>query len=228
MVGVKDTFKVCANTSCSAFTNVIATAKYVGPKGAIFLDDVVPAGGFLQEDIDTLGLLFDGGVSGSPPNMYPIDTTAFGRETDLDGNGAVIILLSPAVNRLSGNCNSTRSVILGFFFAGDLHPGSPGSNDGEIFYGLVPDTPANARSRRASCKRDRADVSARVPAHDLVNQHVLVRGEARGGRLARRGAVALRRGARRARARRSGRRRGRRRATDPVHDSEPLNANAYL
>ena len=71
--------------------------------------------------------------------MYPIDTTAFGRETDLDANGAVIILLTPAVNHLSGNCNTTNSVILGFFFPDDLEPGTTGSNGGEIFYGLVPD-----------------------------------------------------------------------------------------
>ena len=100
VVGVKDTFTVCGNTTCTSFKTVIATARYVGPRGAIFLDDVVPAGGFAQEDIDTLGLLFDGGAAGTAPNMYQIDTTAFGQESDIDGNGKVIFLLTDAVNDL--------------------------------------------------------------------------------------------------------------------------------
>ena len=178
VVGVKDTFKVCGNTSCSSFTNVIATARYVGPKGAIFLDDVVPAGGFLQEDIDTLGLLFDGGVSGSTPNMYQIDTTAFGRESDIDANGKVIFLLTDAVNDLSGSC-SDGSIILGFFFGGDLLPRSgsnPGSNESEIFYGLVPNTTGGCSVSKNFVKQQIAPVFIHEFQHMIsYNQHVLVR-----------------------------------------------------
>ena len=178
VVGVKDTFKVCGNTTCSSFTNVIATAKYVGPKGAIFLDDVVPAGGFLQEDIDTLGLLFDGGVSGSAPNMYQIDTTAFGRESDIDGNGKVIFLLTDAVNDLSGTC-SNGSIILGFFFGGDLLPRSgsnPGSNEAEVFYGLVPNSTGGCAVSKNYVKQQIAPVFIHEFQHMIsYNQHVLVR-----------------------------------------------------
>jgi hypothetical protein len=125
-------FQICANPDCSAFATVTAALKHQGTHGLVYEDTTAPANGYTQTDLDNLGSRFD-------DFFYPIDTTAFGRETDLDGNSAVIILLSPAVNRLSGNCNSTQSVILGFFFPDDLIPGSPGSNDGEIFYGLVPD-----------------------------------------------------------------------------------------
>src|SRR5262249_4967804 len=62
-----------------------------------------------------------------------------GRESDIDGNGVVYVLLSPQINKLSGNCNSTNSVILGYFFSIDLEPGQTGSNDAEIFYSIVPD-----------------------------------------------------------------------------------------
>jgi hypothetical protein len=134
-VGDQRTFFVCAETTCASFVQVTATAKHVGPKGAIYLDDAVPAGGLTQADIDTLGMLFDTGS----PNMYSIDTTAFGTESDLDSNDVAIILLTDAVNTLSGNCNSTGSVILGFFFGLDLFPGMQNSNGGEIFYGFVPD-----------------------------------------------------------------------------------------
>ena len=131
-VGGQRSFQVCGDQNCATFVTVTATLKHAGPHGLVYLDDAAPSGGFTQADLDDLGSLFDRFV-------YPIDTLSFGHETDLDGNGAVDILLSPAVNRLSGNCNTTHSVILGFFFPDDLLAGSPGSNDGEIFYGLVPD-----------------------------------------------------------------------------------------
>jgi len=131
-LGSQRSFQVCGDANCETFVTVTATVKHVGPHGLIYLDNAAPANGYSQGDLDRLGSLFDA-------FLYPIDTTAFGRETDLDGNGAAIILLSPAVNRLSGNCNQTHSVIEGFFFPDDLIPGSAGSNSGEIFYAIVPD-----------------------------------------------------------------------------------------
>ncbi|MEZ4412274.1 MAG: hypothetical protein R2910_04725 [Gemmatimonadales bacterium] len=178
VVGVKDTFKVCGNTSCTSFKTVIATAKYVGPKGAIFLDDVVPPNGFTQADIDTLGLLFDGGVAGTAPNMYEIDTTAFGRESDIDGNGKVIFLLTDAVNDLSGTCSS-GGIILGFFYGGDLLPlsvSNPGSNEAEIFYGLVPNSTGSCAVSATYVKQQIAPVFIHEFQHMIsYNQHVLAR-----------------------------------------------------
>ncbi|HEX5004605.1 MAG TPA: hypothetical protein VFV65_04775 [Gemmatimonadales bacterium] len=179
VVGGKDTFSVCSNTSCTAFKTVIATARYVGSKGAIFLDDVVPSGGFSQEDIDTLGVLFDGGAAGAAPNMYQIDTTAFGRESDIDGNQRVIFLLTDVVNDLSGSC-SDGSIILGFFYGGDLLPrnaGNPGSNQGEIFYGLVPKQAGGCAVSVSFVKQHIAPVFIHEFQHMIsFNQHVLVHG----------------------------------------------------
>jgi hypothetical protein len=135
-IGDQRTFEVCATTDCNDFVQSTATAKVVGAKVAIFLDDSVPSGGYLQADLDKVGQLFDS-------QLYPIDTTAFGRETDLDNNGVVVVLLTPRVNALSPDCNSTGSVILGYFFGLDLLPSQTHSNDGEVFYGLVPD-PGNS------------------------------------------------------------------------------------
>ena len=171
VVGSTRTFQVCSSTSCNSFVDVAATAKYVGPKGAIYLDDTVPAGGYTQADIDSVGFLFDN-------HMYPIDTTAFGRESDLDANGVVVVLLTDQVNKLSPSCNSSGSVILGYFYGSDLVPGANGSNNGEVFYGLVPD-PNNS-----ACTVSRTFTS-RVLAPTFIhefqhmisfNQHVRVRG----------------------------------------------------
>jgi len=130
VVGDQRTFKVCGNLQCNSFVSVTATAKHVGPKGAIYLDNTVPAGGFTDPDISYVGNLFDN-------YMYPIDTTAFGRESDLDNNGVVIVLLTDAVNNLSPSCNSTGSIVFGYFFGLDLVT-DPNSNQGEVFYSLVP------------------------------------------------------------------------------------------
>ena len=134
VVGDQRTFKVCGNLNCNSFVSVTATAKHVGPKGAVYLDNAVPTGGFTQSDIDYVGTLFDN-------YMYPIDTTAYGRESDLDNNGVVIVLLTDAVNNLSPSCNQTGAIVFGYFFGLDLIP-DPNSNQGEVFYSLVPD-PAN-------------------------------------------------------------------------------------
>lgn len=171
IVGSQRTFHVCANVSCSSFVDVTATAKRVGPKGAIYLDDSVPTGGYTQAEIDSVGNLFDN-------YLYPLDTTSFGRESDLDNNGVVAVLLTDQVNKLSPDCNTGGSVILGFFYGNDLIPGNTGSNGGEVFYGLVPD-PTNTRCTITHAFA--ANYLAPTFIHEFqhmisYNQHVLLRG----------------------------------------------------
>jgi hypothetical protein len=174
VVGDKRTFKVCATPQCNNFVESSATAKVVGQRVAIFLDDTVPAGGYTQSDLTTVGQLFD-------TQLYPIDTTAFGRESDIDNNGVVVVLLTPRVNQLSPNCNTDASVILGYFFGLDLLPSQANSNDGEIFYGLVPDPNNSACNITKSFATDNL---APVFIHEFQHmisfgQHVLTRqGEA--------------------------------------------------
>ena len=171
VVGHARTFEVCTTADCSGFTNVAATAVYVGEKAAIYLDDEVPAGGYTGPDIDAIGQLFD-------EYLYPIDTTSFGRESDLDNNSVVVALLSDAVNDLSPNCNSDGSVILGYFYGNDLIPGNAHSNAGEIFYSMVP-APDDT-----DCTIDLAFAQEYLGPtfiHEFqhmisFNQHVLVRG----------------------------------------------------
>ena len=171
--GEQRTFKVCSTTNCSAFVDATATAKAVGQRVAIFVDNDAPTGGYTDPELTEVGNLFD-------DYLYPIDTMAFGRESDVDGNGVVIVLLTHRVNALSPNCASTGSVVLGYFFGADLLPQSaanPGSNEAETFYGLVPD-PLNT-----SCDISAEFARSRLPAtfiHEFqhmisFNQHVLLR-----------------------------------------------------
>jgi hypothetical protein len=172
--GEQRTFKVCSSRECTSFIDAAATAKAVGQRVAIFVDNDAPAGGYTDPELIEVGNLFD-------DYLYPIDTVAFGRESDVDANGVVIVLLTHRVNELSPDCASTGSVVLGYFFGADLlaqSAANPGSNQAEIFYGLVPD-PLNT-----SCDISAAFAKSRLPAtfiHEFqhmisFNQHVLVRG----------------------------------------------------
>ena len=169
----KRTFQVCATSACKAFVATTATVVSVGRRVVIYLDDAAPAPGYTTADLDDVRGLFD-------QYLYPIDTTAFGRESDIDANGVVVVLLTQHVNALSPNCNSTHRVILGYFFGADLLPkgsGNPGSNEGEVFYGLVPDL------NNPQCTIDQSFARSHLPAtfiHEFqhmisFNQHVLVR-----------------------------------------------------
>jgi len=151
------------------FDRVGAVARAVGTRGAIFVDTLAPAGGFNTAELDSLVTRFD-------EVIHPRVTATFGAASDLDANGRIIILLTPAVNRLTPPGSS--GFIGGFFYGIDLLPSSTGSNGAEVFYSIVPDPTGiygNARSK--------ASVSSVVPpilAHELqhmvhFNERILVR-----------------------------------------------------
>ena len=99
-------------------------------KRAILYEDRTAEGSLRQEDVTLFAGLFDDPI-------YPVDTENFGYPSDLDGNGRVIILFTPTVNRLSPP--DSDDFIGGFFFGLDLMPNLEHSNAGEVFYVLVPD-----------------------------------------------------------------------------------------
>lgn len=168
--GDRREFLACADLDCASFTTVVAFARYVGDALAIYVDSLTPAGGFTDGELDEVGRLFD-------DQIYRLDTLAFGTPSDIDANGVVIALLTPAVNRLSG-AGCANGIVLGYFSGLDLAPGEPGSNGGEVFVSLVPD-PASA-----SCPVTKRLAFDELPVtfmHELqhmisYNQHVLLRG----------------------------------------------------
>jgi hypothetical protein len=97
---------------------------------------------------------------------------AFGTETDVNGDGMVLVLLTDRVTRLV-ECVAGQYVV-GLFFAVDLFADHVGSNNAEIFYGLVPDE---------QCQVSREEALSALPAvfiHEfqhMINygQHVIQR-----------------------------------------------------
>jgi hypothetical protein len=174
-IGSVRPFRILADTTETTFKTIGAQLAYAGNNVLIYIDTLAPANGFSASQLQAFGTLFD-------QTLYPIDTAAFGPPSDLDQNGRVIMLMSPAVNALtpSKDCAS-QGFVAGFFDEEDLGggPSDPNSNRGEIFYSIVPD-PTGA----SSCAHTAADVDFAVAGtfmHELqhlisFSQHFLVRG----------------------------------------------------
>ena len=163
VVGAKRTFEVCATTTCDSFVQSTATAKVVGQRVAIYLDDAAPAG-YTQTDLDEVGALFD-------THLYPIDTTAFGRESDLDNERRGHRAADPARERAVARLQHTGSVILGFFFGLDLLPSQAALERRRGVLRRWCPTPDMPGCTVAKDVRDRVAarrVHPRVPAHDQL------------------------------------------------------------
>ena len=175
-VGTLRSFKVASSLTANNWATVGARLTYAGANVLIYMDTLAPANGFTAAQLNAFGALFD-------QTLYPIDTAAFGPPTDLDNNGHVIMLMSPTVNADSptAQCN-TSGFVAGFFDSGDFDgPSDVNSNQGEIFYSIVPDP-----TGQYSCAHTVDDVSFDVPGtfmHELqhlinFSQHVVVSGGA--------------------------------------------------
>ena len=170
------TFKVLSNLTSYTLqiTNVPATAVSVGQHIALYVDNNAPANGLTLADFTSLDAVFD-------TLLYPTDTAAFGRESDIDGNGKVIVLMTNVVNQLVGASECTTSgYVGGFFFGADIDPFyATQFNNGEVFYSMIADSGATL-----SCSHSNSQVKRVVPVtfiHEFqhmisYNQHVLQRG----------------------------------------------------
>ena len=170
------TFMVCAKLDCSRFDRVGARVKAVKTKVAIYVDTLAPPGGLDSTAFDSVAALFD-------QRLYAIDTAAFGRESDIDSNTVVLVLMTNTVNKLvTSSACQTGGFVAGFFFGADIDPAfrnDSRSNKGEVFYSIVAD-PAGT----LSCSHSALEVQAFVPVtfiHEFqhmisFNQHVLLRG----------------------------------------------------
>ena len=164
-------FRVLSDFSNNnTFKTDTADLKYTGAHILIYQSKNAPQppNGFTDSDITAFGNTFD-------QDLYTIDVATFGSPTDIDNNGRVIVLMSPIINHLTSASSCTSSgFIAGFFDAIDLLPSQfTNSNDGEIFYALVPDPQATF-----SCAHTIASVGQLTPStfiHEF--QHMISFGQ---------------------------------------------------
>lgn len=110
----------------------------IGAQTIVLADTLNPANGFTDADYVKFAARFD-------TLVYPLDVNTFGAPSDIDKNGKVAVLFTKYVNELTPA--NSESFVGGFFHPRDLFPkaetaelqGCPSSNEGEMFYMLVPD-----------------------------------------------------------------------------------------
>ena len=162
----------------------------------VVADTANPSGGFSREEYRDFGVTFD-------TLVWDVDTRNFGEPEDFDENEKVIIFFTRAVNELSEE--NSNSVVGGFFYGRDLFERTganacAGSNQGELFYMMVPDPAGGGEPQREDeglrGREDGRGARARVPApHQLLASALRERRQRRRGDLAERGSQPHRRGA---------------------------------
>jgi hypothetical protein len=154
------------------FRSIDARLGYTGDNILVYVDTT--STGVTSADLTRIGEIFD-------RTLYPLDVTTFGPPVDIDGNGRVIMLMSPAVNALTtASACASQGYVAGFFDGTDLaDTTSTESNRGEIFYTIVPDPTGSV-----SCAHSVSDFLDQIPSiflHELqhlinFSQKVVLRG----------------------------------------------------
>ncbi|HEY3935204.1 MAG TPA: hypothetical protein VGL65_11385 [Gemmatimonadales bacterium] len=175
-LGSTRTFRVLSNFDANTFSTATAQLAYIGSNIYLYIDVNAPANGFTPAQLSAFGQLFD-------QTLYDIDVNAFGQPSDVDANGHIIMLMSPLVNAdTPASTCATEGFVAGFFDSEDFDgPGDPNSNQGEVFYSVVPDP-----NSTFSCAHTVSDVGSTLPAtflHELqhlinYSQHVVVNNQA--------------------------------------------------
>jgi hypothetical protein len=126
-----------SSSICSGAINHGLRVEAIGTTSIVLSDTLNPAGGFTNADYQRFAARFD-------TLVYPLDVGAFGAPSDFDNNGKVAILFTRSVNEM---VDSTSGYFVGGFFnPRDLFPkvgqttaeNCAGSNEGEMFYMVVP------------------------------------------------------------------------------------------
>lgn len=177
---------------CSDTSRVVdGVVRAVGSNVVLVEDVDAPDPSFPEETWATLRDEFDEVV-------FPTDSLYFGGPADIDGNGRIVVLVTPEVNRLTPRSATGR--IGGFFLPLDLTdsgdpegdglqgPGGevcPASNEGELLYLAAPDPEGRFGSplREDQALRNARSVVAHELEHLLSAEQRLVFGDADFGEL---------------------------------------------
>lgn len=164
-----------STTDPEDFSRVTAELKYESEHTLLYLDAATDHSCITDSEAEALGLTFE-------TQIYPIDTGAFGSESDINGDGKVAILLTPVVNMLTPPGGASSGYIAGFFMPGDLLPRyvpAGATNGMEIYYSIVPDP--NGVYGNVYDKPRALEVMEGVMAHEfqhmiMFNHRVLILG----------------------------------------------------
>lgn len=128
-VGDSADFTASCTSSGNEFRDVRAVVRSVSEHAVVYEDTVAAndADRFSDARYDSIAASFDDPI-------FATDTAYFGPPADVDDNGRVVLLFTPAVNALTTG-SYDEGFVAGYFCSLDLQAG----NEGEIFYLVVPD-----------------------------------------------------------------------------------------
>lgn len=137
---------------CTGRDRLDGVVRHAG-QHAIWIEDRSLAAGFSDAEWADLDATFDRLIE-------PTLTEYFGAFGDVDGNGRILIVMSPGVNRTG---------LLGYVWSGDLlgPVGCPDSNVGEVFYGIAPDPEGRYGSVRS--RQSVLDLYPSLIAHEVAH-----------------------------------------------------------
>ncbi|MBI2975154.1 MAG: hypothetical protein HYY43_06160 [Deltaproteobacteria bacterium] len=170
-VGDTASFKVLSSiVSTTSYTTVTGAARCVEDHVIVYVDEDVSADNLSDADIETLCSQFEYAAA--------IEEQTFGSPSDVNGDGHVVTLITPAVNALGA---SGGGIITGYFYATDLFASSgsnPTSNEMEIIYILAPD-PEGDYGTAITKEFAMSNLMPAVVPHELqhaisYNQHVFI------------------------------------------------------
>ncbi len=170
-VGDTAYFKVLSSiASSTSYTTVTGTARCVEDHVIVYVDNAVSEDNLSDSDIETLCSQFEYGSA--------IEEEIFGAPSDVNDDGHVVILITPAVNALGA---SGGGIITGYFYAADLFESSgsnPTSNEMEIIYILAPD-PEGEDGTAITKEFAMSNLMPAVVPHELqhaisYNQHAFI------------------------------------------------------
>lgn len=170
-LGSPRTFKVINSLSSSAtYTTVTAELRHVTSNFYVYVD-VRNEDALTDDNLEEVLAPFDAVVDD--------ERELFGDESDVNGDGHFVILMSQAINQLGA---IEGGLLTGFFYAIDLYDEShfSASNEMEIFYTMVPD-PSGEFGSTISTDFALTNILPSVFPHEFqhmigYNQHVLVNG----------------------------------------------------
>lgn len=144
-----------AENLCTSYTEIDARVKAIGSEAILLADTANPANGFSDTDYQDFADWID-------DKIFAKQVEYFGEPTDIDGNGGIVALFTKELNRTAPNTH-------GFVIATDLvsRTDCASSDEGEVFYGKVPDPNGKYGSAWST-----SDARIQIPstmAHELTH-----------------------------------------------------------
>jgi hypothetical protein len=153
---VGDTFQlsIAFTGSCAATPQHPMVVRVKSERSFIVTDPGPDGDGYTQAELDAKGAFID-------QFIYARHEEFLGSFTDVDGNGRVVVVISPRINEIGGVLGFARGV--DFFDPATC----PQSNGGEFLYVIAPD-PA-AASNAAAFKANALADFPRLAAHEIAH-----------------------------------------------------------